>query len=199
MKAKFLMEPFPHVLMEDYYTRDEWSACMDELRRIDHHLLPPEFSGAARHPVTNQVMKYNSGLFLTAAMPNADLIKFARNHMYSELTDQIDCVWWEGQWRFNNAQSWMISKYVDGQYYNAHPDNSQFTMLIWLHKEPKPFTGGDLVFHQFDNYTVPCNNNTGIIFYGPTRHEVPPVKGTGRYCLTCFTSCQNPALQPVKK
>ena len=34
------------------------------------------------------------------------------------------------------------------------------------------------------------NNNTGIIFYGSTVHEVPPIKGDGRYTLTCFSSVQ---------
>ena len=44
---------------------------------------------------------------------------------------------------------------------------------------------------DYNNYTIPCNNNTGIIFYGPLRHEVPPIKGTGRYCLTCFATLKN--------
>ena len=84
----------------------------------------------------------------------------------------------------------MLSRYVDGQYYNVHKDASVQTTLVWLHHEPKPFTGGDLVFKDYNNYTIPCNNNTGVIFYGPTKHEVPPIKGTGRYTLTCFSSIQ---------
>jgi len=194
VKAKFLIEPFPHVLLEDYFTKGEWEACIRELRKLDPHLLPPEFSGTARHKETGRPLKFNSGLFLTEAMPNSEIVQFARNHMYQELVSQVDCSWWESQWRQNNSQSWMLSRYIDGQYYNAHVDLSQFTLLIWLYQEPKPFTGGDLIFPDYNNYTIPCNNNTGIIFYGPLRHEVPPIKGSGRYTLTCFTSCQNPAL-----
>ncbi len=194
MKAKFLIDPFPHVLLEDYYTEGELITCYEELKKLDPYLLPPKFSGTARDKKTGRPLKYNSGLFLTDAMPNSEIVQFAREHMYQELVEQVDCSWWESQWRQNNHQSWMLSRYVDGQYYNAHVDMSQFTLLVWLYREPKPFTGGDLIFPDYNNYTIPCNNNTGIIFYGPLRHEVPPIKGTGRYTLTCFTGCQNPAL-----
>ena len=81
-------------------------------------------------------------------------------------------------------------RYADGQYYNPHCDQSLFTTLVWLYEEPKPFTGGDLIFWEYDKYTIPCNNNTGIIFYGSTIHEVPPIKGEGRYTLTCFSTVQ---------
>ena len=194
MKATFKLDPFPHVLLEDFYTEGEMKTVMEETRNLNPHLLPPEMSGTARHKETGQPLKYNSGLFLTDAMPNSEIAGLARRHMFQELVEQVDCPWWASQWRQCNSQSWMLSRYTDGQYYNAHVDLSQFTMLIWYYKEPKPFTGGDLVFPDYDNYTIPCNNNTGIIFYGAMRHEVPPVRGTGRYCLTCFTSIQNPAL-----
>lgn len=187
MKAKFLMEPFPHVLLEDYFTEGELLSCMDELKRLDPHLLPPQLTGSSRHRQTGRPMKYNSGLFLSNAMPNSEIIQFAKCHMTEDLVSQIDCPWWVSQWKMNNVQSWLLSRYVDGQYYNAHRDAAQFTLLLWLHRLPKPFTGGDLIFPDFDNYTIPCNNNTGIIFYGPMRHEVPPVKGSGRYTITCFT------------
>ena len=188
MKATFKMDPFPHVLLEDIYSKPEWETCMREFHKLDPHLLPPEFSGAARHKETGQSLKWNSGLFLTEAFPNAECITMTRRHITHELTDQIDCSWWTKQWKSQNNQRWMLSRYVDGQYYNAHSDASLHTVLTWFHHEPKPFTGGDLIFPDYNNYTIPCNNNTGIIFYGPLRHEVPPVKGTGRYCLTCFTT-----------
>ena len=143
-------------------------------------------------------MKFNSGLFLSSAMPNSEIIQFAKGHMKDELIDQIDCPWWVSQWKANNVMNWLLSRYVDGQYYNAHTDQSPFTLLLWLYNLPKPFTGGDLMFPDYDNYTIPCNNNTGIIFYGPTRHEVPPVDGNGRYTLTCFTGVQNPALKKTR-
>ena len=190
MKATFKLEPFPHVLLEDFYTKGEWASVMREIKNLDPHLLPPEYSGSARHGKTGQLLKYNSGIFLTDAMPNAEMIKFSRGHMTKELTEQIECKWWRDQWTKQNYQRWMLSRYSDGQYYNPHSDQSVQTTLIWLHEDPKPFTGGDLIFWEYDKYTIPCNNNTGIIFYGSTIHEVPPIKGEGRYTLTCFSTVQ---------
>jgi len=186
MKAEFLMEPFPHVLMKDFYTEGDMIAVMEEKRKVDPHLLPPGMTGSAVHEKTGRPMKFNSGLFLSDAMPNSEIVSLARRHIFQELVDQIDCKWWVDLWRQNNRQSWMLSRYMNGQYYNAHIDKSLFTMLIWFYKEPKQFTGGDLIFTDFQ-YTIPCINNTGVIFFGPTRHEVPPVRGDGRYTLTLFT------------
>tara|TARA_R100000231_G_scaffold125548_1_gene95931 strand:- start:36 stop:593 length:558 start_codon:yes stop_codon:yes gene_type:complete len=182
------MDPFPHVLLEDYFTKSEWETCMREIERIKLHLMPGENTGSARHPKTGQVTKYNSGMFL-GDLGVSEIITMSRQHMYQELFEQIDCEWWRQVWRMNNAnqESWLLSRYVEGQYYNTHRDSSQFTMLLWLHHLPKTFSGGDLIFCDFDNYTVPCNNNTGVIFFGPLRHEVPPIKGYGRYTVTCFT------------
>lgn len=191
MKATFKMDPFPHVLLRDIYTKGEWETCMREFHKLDPHLLPPEYSGSARHKKTGQTLKWNSGMFLTEMYPNAECIPLTRRHITQQLTDQIDCTWWVSQWESQNTQRWMLSRYVDGQYYNAHKDASLFTVLTWFHHTPKPFTGGDLIFPDYNNYTIPCNNNTGIIFYGPLRHEVPPIKGTGRYCLTCFATLKN--------
>ena len=64
-------------------------------------------------------------------------------------------------------------------------------MLLWIFKEPKPFTGGDLIFTDYD-YTVECKNNSGIIFPGPIKHEVPPIEGDGRYTITLFTGLDQP-------
>ena len=186
MKATFKMEPFPHVLLENFYTDGEMKAIMDEKRRLDPHLLPPELTGTATHEGTGHTLKYNSGIFLSDAMPNSEIISLSRRHIFQELVDQIDCDWWTGLWRRNNYESWMLSRYSNGQYYNSHIDMSLFTLLVWFYEEPKPFTGGDLIFTDYQ-YTIPCINKTGVIFFGPIRHEVPPVQGDGRYTLTLFT------------
>ena len=184
MKATYKEEPFPHVLLEDFFTKDEYNAVMDEKRRLDGVLQPPGATGSAVHNETGRPLKFNDGLFMNA-MPNSEIVAHAERHIFHEVVDQVPCEWWNSLWRQCNLRSWMLSRYRDGQYYNAHVDMSLFTLLVWFYQEPKPFTGGDLVFPDYD-VTIPCKNNTGIIFFGPTRHEVPPVKGTGRYTLTMF-------------
>ena len=105
MKATFKMEPFPHVLLENFWTDGEMKAIMEEKRKLDPHLLPPELTGTAFHRGTGHTMKYNSGLFLSDAMPNSEIISLSRRHIFQELVSQIDCDWWTGLWKRNNYES----------------------------------------------------------------------------------------------
>jgi hypothetical protein len=50
MKAIYKDDPFPHVLLEDFYTKGEWETAMREILKLDPHLLPPGMTGSARHP-----------------------------------------------------------------------------------------------------------------------------------------------------
>ena len=186
MNLEFKMDPFPHCLLSDFFTKDEMITVLDEKRRLDRCLQPPEATGSAIHQETGRPMKFNDGLFLTSAMPNSEIMALAERHTTHEVVEQVPSEWWNSLWKQSNLRSWMLSRYKHGQYYNAHIDKSLFTLLVWFYEEPKTFTGGDLIFPDYD-ITIPCVNNTGVIFFGPTRHEVPPVSGHGRYTLTMFT------------
>ena len=186
MRLTFKKEPFPHALISDFFTEGEMKTVLDEKRRLDYALQPPEATGSAVHEGTGRPLKFNDGIFLSSAMPNSEIVALASKHTFHEVVNQVPCDWWNSLWKQSNLRSWLLSRYRDGQYYNAHVDKSLFTMLVWFYEEPKTFTGGDLIFPDY-NIKIPCVNNTGIIFFGPTRHEVPPVKGHGRYTLTMFT------------
>lgn len=91
-----------------------------------------------------------------------------------------------------NADSTLISYYHNGDYYKAHFDAFQFTILIWFYKEPKAFIGGD--FHFTDaKIIIPCLHNRLIIFPSYLNHAVTPLEfevekplGWGRYTITHF-------------
>jgi len=110
MKAKFLMKPFPHVLLSDFYTEGEMIAVLDEKRKLDPVLQPPGMTGTARHPSTNQPLKFNDGMFLTEMFPGSEIVQVARKHIFHELVDQIDCDWWTTVWKRNNKENWMLSR-----------------------------------------------------------------------------------------
>ena len=88
----------------------------------------------------------------------------------------------------------LLSYYDHRCYYDRHRDGCVLTSVINLHKEPKAFTGGDLVFPEYD-YVIPPENNRLILFPGQIDHAVssviiPEEKGTfegnGRYTITTF-------------
>jgi Rps23 Pro-64 3,4-dihydroxylase Tpa1-like proline 4-hydroxylase len=85
----------------------------------------------------------------------------------------------------------MISRYGNGDYYKPHKDNSLFTALLWLNREPKEFSGGNLTFTSH-NHTIEYKNNRCIIFPSVTTHEVSEVfmdaeSTNGRFCITIFS------------
>ena len=77
-----------------------------------------------------------------------------------------------------------IKYYEDGEYYKSHQDNARFTMLTYLYKEPKAFTGGDLYFEDF-NYTIPIENNMLIFFTGCINHTSTELKMTDHINKKC--------------
>ena len=84
-----------------------------------------------------------------------------------------------------------LSYYEDGDYFKPHKDNCKITILNWMYKEPKRFTGGEFVFTDY-NKTIEIESNKAIIFPGTIEHAVNTTgldekyKGMGRWCITHF-------------
>ena len=186
MKAKFVNEPMPHVLLEDFYPEEYRQVILNDFKSIDKErtLMGPDKSGTARFG-DGKPKKRNKAIFLP---PNGSTVqKITHQQLYEQpFYDQIDCEWWKYIWGKQRRFNFLVSRYDDGDNYAMHFDCSYFTLLVWLYDEPKTFTGGDLIFNDFD-VTVECKNNTGVIFFGPWHHEVTTVRGHGRYTLTMFT------------
>ena len=92
-----------------------------------------------------------------------------------------------------------VRYYHDGQYYDPHTDKStMFLAFSYFYKEPKKFVGGDLEFPKYD-FKLPCTNNSIVIFPGWVEHGVRKVKikysdyydGWGRYAITSFFGCKD--------
>lgn len=88
----------------------------------------------------------------------------------------------------------LFSLYLNGGEYEKHTDRSVSTVLFWLNKEPKKFTGGDLILHDIDK-KIDYVNNRMVIIPGWCEHEVTPVVMdededpiNGRFCISMFLS-----------
>ena len=184
MKATWVPTPHPHVLLEDIFTPEEVPQVMKELHRMDKVLLPPQLTGTATKE--GRPLKYNDATGLANLNWKSSLYSLCGNHLFEELTEQIPALWFRNSLTLCNRHSYLVSRYRNGQYYNSHFDRSFFSILIWMYDEPKSFTGGDLIFTDYSE-VIECKNNTGVLFLGPIRHEVPPVEGEGRYTITRFS------------
>ena len=99
----------------------------------------------------------------------------------------------------SNSDITKVRYYHDKEYYDPHTDKGfQFLAFSYFYKEPKKFTGGDLIFPKYD-FKVPCENNTMVVFPGWVEHGVRKVSiensdyfdGWGRYCISSFLSCRD--------
>ena len=91
-----------------------------------------------------------------------------------------------------DTNSLLISLYTNGGDYKKHHDDSITTALFWFCKEPKKFSGGDLILHDIDE-TIEFTHNRMVMIPGWAFHEVTPVTMDeneediyGRFCLTVF-------------
>lgn len=91
-----------------------------------------------------------------------------------------------------------INLYDCGDKYERHTDGSYFTLLYYYYEDPKPFTGGNLIFPDH-GLTYSCKHNSLILFPGHISHEVEEVKSVNpdkkkgiRTAINVFISPPNP-------
>jgi len=90
----------------------------------------------------------------------------------------------------------MISYFENSDYYEPHHDCACITVLSWLYREPRRFSGGDLIIEN--DLKVDCLNNRTIVFPSILKHEVTKIRmdkrdmnqNLGRFCITQFTLFQ---------
>jgi predicted 2-oxoglutarate/Fe(II)-dependent dioxygenase YbiX len=190
---------FPYLKIRNYYSAQELKLIWQELDFLTHSekLMPPEQTGQK-----NPAMKHNHGLFLDEVYTSrlfSNILKANRKtfsadtfKLYASLNDMYDNVF------MINQDSTLISYYENSGYYKAHSDVATVTSLQWVFREPKKFTGGNLIFTKY-NETVEIENNMMIMFPSHVKHEVTEVKmapehcgykGNGRYCLSQFMNIQ---------
>ena len=193
--------PFPVMVVENFYNKEELSLIWEELNFytkpeklldaegyggiVDHTnakaLLLDEIYTKQYRNVSN-ILTMNRKLFQCGVLD-----KFSEIHGCCSIANQ------------SNSDITKVRYYHDKEYYDPHTDKGfQFLAFSYFYKEPKKFTGGDLIFPKYD-FKVPCENNTMVVFPGWVEHGVRKVNiensdyfdGWGRYCISSFFCCAN--------
>ena len=201
-------EPFPHLIIEDFYNKNELELIWEEL---NFYTKPGKLLGADQYggvkDKTNAKALHLDAIYtdyeyldgkpnpnyrnisniLTA---NRKIITSGILDEYAKLHECCDLIY--------NTNTTKVRYYHDGEYYEPHKDSSFQTLVFsYFYKEPKRFEGGELYFPAH-NYNYSCNNNSIIIFPGWVQHAVNKVKikesdyyaGLGRYAITSFLFTQ---------
>lgn len=194
MKFKIVESPVPFLMMDEIYTPVELERVFKELEFLQPKLQGPDHTGTARD-VDGNAKKKNTGLFLDDIYANrdiSDILQLNRVFFSEEIARKVEqCHPVFRLLRTTAKDSTLVSYYETGDYYKSHTDSSAITILTWFYKEPKNFSGGDLVFTDY-NIKVPVRHNAGIIFFSSYSHEVTPVSlnDAGKPCSGRFAISQ---------
>lgn len=200
MILTFIDNPFPHIIITEYFDDKELKRVWKELDFLtyDDKLMPPDVTGSGAYE-DGQLKKQNKGIWLDEVYKNrdiSDILTIGRKIFDNqEIRKEIfHHNWlWSG-WANNIGEfNTLLSYYEDSDHYDSHFDSSYFTHLIHLFKEPKEFQGGELYFPDFD-YKLDNVSNRLLIFPSSIDHEVLHIsmdsdkkgKGKGRYSITQF-------------
>ena len=189
-------DPFPHMIVENFYNDDELKLIWEELdfytkdgKLFDAH----EFGGVVDK--TNSKAIWLDKVFDKKYRNLSNILKVNRKLFDSAVLEAFssihDCC---SIAKFCNYDVTKVRYYHDGDYYEPHTDKTvQFLGFTYFYREPKKFEGGELIFPKYD-YTFDCPNNSLIMMPGWVEHGVTEVKiddsdyfdGYGRYAITSF-------------
>jgi len=192
-----------YLIIDNWYKKEELKRVMKELDYLS--CTPMSRSENSFETARNSDNKslsssfriYPEQLYTEKGYINSPILgslkKFQQQEFHQKVTDAfkssntaIDRVFMD-----TNASSTIINYYETNDRYDEHHDVFQFTILIWVYKEPKSFEGGDLIFTKL-NEKIECKNNRMVLFPSFYYHAVTPVKmktsnvGFGRYAITHF-------------
>ena len=196
-------EPFPHMIIENFYDPDELKLIWEELTFYTkpEKLVEAKHFGGIQDATNSHAVcldnvyrdhsdddgpnyrKLSNILTLNRKLFNDEILnKFAKTHDSCQIIKHC------------NSDTTKVRYYHDGEYYKPHIDSPmQFLGFYYTHKEPKKFTGGDLIFPYY-NSQLTCENNSMILMPGWVEHGVTKVSikesdyydGWGRYCISSF-------------
>jgi len=191
MNIEYLNDEFPLIIIDDVYNGEGLKNIWTEL---DFLCSPNRLKGPEK--TYSATGKKNLGISLGdfyKDITNSDIHEASQT-----FTDYLlDIVQNHESWFFQDCYitktSELVSYYEDGDYYAPHKDMYILTVLTWFFREPKVFTGGDLIFPKYD-MTVELKNNRTVVFPSMVVHGVSEIKmeekyknqKLGRFCISQF-------------
>lgn len=189
-------EPFPYLLFEDIFSEEELKSVWLELeyycKNYDHFFLDPSSTGSAMTIQDSTVLKKNKGFFMNQVYNNpsySTISRVAQGFFRDDIVCSRDNKYFSD---INiNSVSFLLSHYMNGDYYKPHKDTTIATACLWLYKEPQKFEGGIFKFTDYD-LEIESKSNSMIVFPGNIKHEVSEVKldsenyEDGRFTISLF-------------
>ena len=208
MKGVIFKDPFPHLVIYNFYDEKELELVWEELNfytKPGKLLEAKDFGGIVEKTNSHAIIldqlyrNYDQPDPAINGMPQfrpiSNILKVNRKLFETDILDIFagihDSCCIANQ---SNYDSTKVRYYHNGEYYQPHTDKSvSYLAFSYFYKEPKKFEGGEIYFPKYD-YEFACDNNSMIIMPGWVEHGVREVKiensdyseGYGRYCISSF-------------
>ena len=183
----------PFIIIDNFLTDDDQATALMELDQIIRPSMRREGTGEA---VKDEVsVKKANACFINDIYIDqfiSPTFRLLRNYFTEDFFRLIAESHWAYEWllRVGFSESTQFLYYDEQDSYDAHPDQADMSALLWLAKEPRGFSGGDLIIEG--EQTVEFKHNRMVIFSLGTLHQVTKVHktlnldGHGRYCISNF-------------
>ena len=192
---KQISTPIPHLKVEEFFTEHELNELIyPELEYLTSptRLTPQIMSNDAEVTFCNRNYCTLEELFTNARQ--SDIVNCV-DKIYSKATVSAFEKLNPAFRGFSNCgtQLTTVNYYDNNCYINEHVDGVAYALIVNVYKEPKKFTGGEIVFNDVD-YTCPLLNNEAILFPASLLNSVTrvlidndvPYSGDGLYQIVRF-------------
>lgn len=198
----------PYLVIDNFYDEKELGMIWEELDFLcnDRTLESPDVKSAALDMDSGEILKNNKSIFIDTIYKDRKFsnILTVNRKLFDNFKSIVQS---HPGWYFNtlqcNSDFTLLSYYENGGYYKPHKDKANATSLTWLYKEPKRFSGGDLIISfNGEQERIEVKNNRMLIIPSRIDHEVIEVRmdnkdcgnNLGRFCITQFIHQDRPFL-----
>jgi Rps23 Pro-64 3,4-dihydroxylase Tpa1-like proline 4-hydroxylase len=199
MKIHVIKTPFEFLIIDDFYDGKELEKIWSELQFLTPKFLPSNEKNSSIS-ASGEIGRNSTSIFLDIVYSDrnfSDVLSLNRKIFCEQIQNELlqfsplyreffECY----------KDSTLINYYEDNGYYKPHYDESMFSAVTFLYREPKKYQGGDFVFCDYD-LKIESLNNRMILFPSKAVHAVSPLslleknKGYGRYSISQFLLCGN--------
>jgi hypothetical protein len=184
---------FPLLIVENLFNEEELVHVWNEIDSVNQFMMKPDSFSAKQ--LDGTLKKNNKACWIDMVYGpnrNASFILNSHKKIFNKDFEKAasDMHWFYRYMSHLTKDATLLNFYENDDHYHSHTDDSTITTLIWLWREPKAFTGGDMIFD--DKHLFPIQNNTMVMFPSCINHEVTKVNmedkpGYGRFAITIFS------------